>query len=71
MIKQLSYSADVLHMRKFKMIFRYIKKFITLFGIKFGYDKKLGVKLLLPGMDCGWNNNGSFKYKNRSGENYS
>lgn len=53
------------------MIFKYINKFLAVFGFNLGYDKKLRVKLLPPGVENGWNNNGSFKYKNRGGESYS
>jgi hypothetical protein len=56
---------------KIKMIFRYIKKFLTFVGFNLGYDKKLRVKLLPPGVESGWNNNGSFKYKNFGGESCS
>lgn len=54
-----------------KMVFRYIKKFLTFFGFNLGNDRKLRVRLLPPGVESAWNNNGSFKYKNRSGESYS
>lgn len=56
---------------KIKMILRYIKKCLTFFGFNLGYDKKLRVKLLPPGVENGWNNNGSFKYKSRGGESCS
>ncbi|KAE9536609.1 hypothetical protein AGLY_007011 [Aphis glycines] len=35
------------------------------------YNEKLQVKLLLPGLESGWDSNGSFKYKNRCEENNS
>lgn len=70
----LSYDADAID----AMIFRYIKKFLTFFGLGLLGDdrdndnRKLRVKLLLPGLESGWyngNNTGSFKYKNRCEEN--
>lgn len=66
MIKQLPQSND-----KVKMIMKYIKKCISFLGLSSDYDKKLTVKILVPGVESGWNNNGSFKYKNRVGENVS
>lgn len=50
------------------MLFGYIKKILIYFGLDFGHDKKLHVKVLIPGVENGWNNNGSFKYKNLGGE---
>lgn len=57
-----------------EMIFKYVKKFLTFFGFGlFGDrdDKRLRVKLLLPGLDHDWNNacNDTGSYKNRSEEN--
>jgi len=50
---------------------RYIKKFFALFAFNLRYDEKLRFKLLLPGVESGWNSNGSFKYKNSCEENNS
>jgi len=50
------------------MLFGCIKKILIYFGLDFGHNEKLHVKFLIPGVENNWNNNGSFKYKNRSGE---
>lgn len=47
---------------------RYIKRFFALFDFNLGYDEKLNFKILLPGVESGWNSNGSFKYTNRCEE---
>lgn len=52
-------------------MFRFIKKCFALLNLNLGYNEKLQVKLLLPGLESGWDSNGSFKYKNRYGENNS
>lgn len=52
-------------------MFRFIKKCFALLNLNLGYNEKLQVKLLLPGLESGWDSNGSFKYKNRCGENNS
>lgn len=61
--------ANVLYRHRMKTMFRYIKKFFALFSFNLEYDEKIRIKLLVPGVESGWNSNGSFKYKNRSGEN--
>lgn len=77
MLKRLSavaYTTDVIRLLYAytinKMIIRYIKKFLTFFGLGLlddDDDKKLRVKLLLPGLESGWYNTnaGSFVYKTR------
>jgi len=57
-----------LYSHSIKIMFRYIKKFFALFDFNLGYDEKLRFKFLLPGVESGWNSNGSFKYTNRCGE---
>jgi hypothetical protein len=52
-------------------MYRLIKKCFALFDFNLGYHEKLHVKLLLPGLESGWNSTGSFKYKNHCGENNS
>lgn len=56
-----------------KMIVKYIKKCLSFFDLNnVNYDKKLRVRLLIPGVEsAGRYGGGSFKYKNRGGENTS
>lgn len=57
---------------KAKMIVKYIKKCLSFLGVNVNRDKKFRIKLLIPGVEGGWNSYvGSFKYKNRGGENIS
>lgn len=70
MIIKSHHQTNALYRHKIKIMFRYIKKFFGFFNFNFGYDEKLHIKLLLPGMES-WNSNGSFKYKNYCGENIS
>jgi len=65
-----SLQTDILYRHKIKIMFRYIKKCFAFFNFNLGYDEKLRIELLLPGME-NWNSNGSFNYKNCCGENIS
>lgn len=62
---------DVIYKNKTNIMIRYIKKFFALFDFNLGYNEKHRFKLLLPGVESGWNSNGSFKYKNSCEENNS
>lgn len=71
-------SADYYYRTIDAMIFRYVKKILTFFGLglldgdRDDDNRKLRVKLLLPGLESGrynGNNAGSFKYKNLCEEN--
>lgn len=67
MLKQLLNLSNTLLLYTYgiKMFIKYVKKILAFFALSnLGYNK-----LLLPGLENGWNNNGSFKYKNR-GEEY-
>jgi len=63
--------TNALYRHRIKIMFRFIKKCFALLNLNLGYNEKLQVKLLLPGLESGWDSNGSFKYKNRCGENNS
>jgi len=71
MIVESYHPTNALYRHRIKTMFRYIKKFFALFEFNLGSDEKLRFKLLLPGVESGWNSNGSFKYKNRCEENNS
>jgi len=59
---------NALYRNRIKIMLRYIKRFFALFDFNLGYDEKLNFKILLPGVESGWNSNGSFKYTNRCEE---
>lgn len=71
MIIKSHHQTNVLYRDKIKIMIRYIKKFFALFTFNLRYDENLRFKLLLPGVESGWNSNGSFKYKNSCEENNS
>lgn len=57
------FNTLLLYTYEIKMFVAYVKKFLAFFALSdLGYNK-----LLLPGLENGWNN-GSFKYKNRKEE---
>lgn len=71
MIIKSLHQTNVLYRHRIKIMFRFIKKCFTLLNLNLEYNEKLQVKLLLPGLESGWDSNGSFKYKNRCEENNS